>query len=232
MKPRKNPTPAQILRQLRRRPLSVRDPRYTNDAYWALRLQGYPHSYAKRVFRDERPKVIEQTAEYDPEYMAHVDPDDMLYPPGSTITIVEVAVRPPLSEETIADAKPRASEYTLWDQVVSGLGLRVRTSGHKTFILLFRIRGQRKLKKLTIGRAGNFNLQTAREIAREFRREARMGRDPRQRIPNLANHSVDQERRLGQLPSGYPDYLRIIPGGRHAQAQSPALTDHDVDNDP
>ena len=190
MKPRKNPTPAQILRRLRRRPLSFLDPRYSNDSYWALRLQGYPHSYAKRAFRDESPKVIEQIVEYDAEYMANVDPEDLLFPQGSTIPTVEVAVRPPLTEEAVANAKPRASEYTLWDESIACLGLRVRTTGHKSFVLLFRIKGWRKLNKLTLGSAGNFTLPMARQMAREFLREARMGRDPRQRTSTLARNGV------------------------------------------
>ena len=221
MKPRKNPTPAQILRRLRRKPVSFLDPRYTNDSYWALRLQGYPHSYAKTAFRDESPKVIEQIVEDDGEYIAKVDPEDLFFPPGSTIQTVEVAVRPPLTEEAIANAKPRASEYTLWDKSIACLGLRVRTTGHKSF-LLFRIKGWRKLNKLTLGHAGNFTLPMARQMAREFLREARMGRDQRRRTPTLATNGVASEelRRLGQLPPGYPDNLRIIPGGRDPRAQS------------
>ena len=32
-------------------------------------------------------------------------------------------------------AKPRAKKYDVWDDVISGLGLRVGTSGHRSFFL-------------------------------------------------------------------------------------------------
>ena len=154
MKERKNPTNEQLLRRFRRPPSSEKDPRYKNDAYWALRLQGHPHSYAKRAYRDELPKIVEHTAnefDADDEYLKAVDPDDLFVTPGSKYATVEIAVRPSLSEEAIANAKPRASEYTIWDEEFSGFGLRVRPSGYKSFVLLYRMRGNNKLMKRTLG---------------------------------------------------------------------------------
>jgi hypothetical protein len=151
------------MRRLRRRPESERDARYEKDGYWALRLQGYSDSYAKRAFRDEPPKIVEQEA----VGVADCDPEDILLPPGSTFTRVEVAVRPPLTEDAIANARPRRSEYTIWDEAISGFGLRVRPSGYKSFVLYYRYRGETKLRKGTIGRAGNLPLEPARQAARE-----------------------------------------------------------------
>lgn len=162
MQARKNPKPQQIMRRLRRRPESEHDPRYEKDGYWALRLQGYSHSYAKRAFRDEPPKVVKQEA----VPVADCDPDDILFPPGSTFTKIEVAVRPPLTEDAVANALPRTSEYTIWDHKISGFGLRVRPSGYKCFVLYCWPGG--RLKKITLGRAGNWTLEDARQAAREY----------------------------------------------------------------
>jgi hypothetical protein len=159
---RKNPTPQQIMRRLRRAPKSEHDPRYENDGYYALRQQGYSHSYAKRAFRDEPPKIVKQEA----TPVADCDPDDILFPPGSTFTKIEVAVRPPLTELAVASASSRASEYTIWDHEISGFGLRVRPSGYKCFVFYYRLGG--KLKKITLGRAGNWTLEAARQAAREY----------------------------------------------------------------
>ncbi len=181
MKERKDPTDKQLLRRLRRPPFSDKDPRYKNDAYWALRLQGHPHAYAKRAYRDEPPKIVEHTVKEfneDDEYLKDVDPNELFITPGSKYTTVEVAVRPSLSEEAIANAKPRASEYTIWDQGFSGFGLRVRPSGYKSFVLLYRIRGDKKLIKCTLGRAGNLTLEAARCMARDFFYEAQSNLDP------------------------------------------------------
>ena len=65
MKARKNPTDEQLMRRLNRPPESDRDPRFKNDSYWVLRKQGHPHSYAKRVFRDQPPVFHEHTVSID-----------------------------------------------------------------------------------------------------------------------------------------------------------------------
>lgn len=161
MQARKNPTPQQIMRRLRRAPESERDPRYERNGYWALRLQGYSHSCAKRAFRDEPPKIVKQKA----VPVADCDPDDILFSPGSTFTKIELAVRPPLTEDAVANASPRIREYTIWDHEISGFGLRIRPSGYKCFVLYCWPR--RRLKKITLGRAGNWTLEAARQVARE-----------------------------------------------------------------
>ncbi len=128
MKARKNPTDEQLMRRLRRPPESDRDPRYKNDPYWALRKQGYPDSYAKRAFRDQPPIFHERTVSIGAD---ECDPEDLLFPVGSTWTEPEVAMRPPLSAETIAALEPRGAEYTVWDHEVRRFGVRVRPTGHK-----------------------------------------------------------------------------------------------------
>src|SRR3546814_8326578 len=104
MKACKNPTIAQVARRLRRRPLSSHDPRIKNDGYWALRAQGYSHSYAVRAFRDQPPVIHEREACTDlGEYAC--DPDDLLVLAGSQWLETEVAMRTDLSETSIRDRK-------------------------------------------------------------------------------------------------------------------------------
>lgn len=181
VKARNTPTNEQLARRMRRPPESSHDPRVKNDAYWALRFQGYPHSYAKRAFRDQPPVILQCKALDDlGEYAC--DSDELLFPAGSTWTEIEVAVRPDLTERAILDLKPRASEYTVWDNQISGFGVRVRASGHMTYIVTYRVRHQTKLHKDTIGRVAEFSLEQARSVAKEFRWEARMGNDPSKRM--------------------------------------------------
>lgn len=185
MKARKNPTVDQLVRRLRRPPESLDDPRYKIDPYWVLRLQRHPHSYAKRAFRDQLPTIREHTASSDMgEYACN--PDDLLFPEGATWTEIEVEVRPELSEAAILTMKPRDSEYTVWDHDVRRFGVRVRPSGHMTYIVNYRIRYQKKLHKHTIGGVAEFSLEQARDVARSIRRDARMGIDPEMRIRELA----------------------------------------------
>lgn len=184
MKARKNPTNEQLLRRLRRQPESDRDPRYKNDAYWALRLQGHPHAYAKRAFRDQPPSFHERHVSAD---AGVCDPEDLLFPAGSTWTELEVAIRPLLSEEAISTLEPRVAEYTIWDHEVPRFGVRVRPTGHKTYIVNYRIRFQAKLHKHTIGLVADFSLEQARRLARAMRSDARMGIDPAKRIRSHAD---------------------------------------------
>jgi hypothetical protein len=181
MKMRSNPTDQQLARRMRRPPEFSHDTRFLRDAYWALRQQGYPHSYAKRALRDQLPIIHEHTAsESLGEYAC--DPDELLFPERSTWTEIEVEIRPELSEEAIPTLKPRTSEYTVWDNLIPRFGVRVRPSGHMTYIVNYRIRYQTKLHKHTIGLVAEFSLEQARSVAREFRRNARMGIDPVKRM--------------------------------------------------
>lgn len=102
-------------------------------------------------------------------------------------TEVEVEIRPELTEAAILTLKPRASEYTVWDNQVPRFGVRVRASGHMTYIVNYRIRYHKKLHKHTIGQITEFSLEQARSVAREFRRDARRGVDPVKRVREQAN---------------------------------------------
>lgn len=166
MRARKNPTNEQLMRRLRRPPESDRDPRVKNDPYWALRFQGYPHSYAKRAFRDQPPTFQERTVSID---AGECDPEDLLFQPGSTWTESKVEIRPVLSDEAIRALEPRRSEYTVWDQVVPGFGVRVRPKGHKSFVVYRRAPNTRKLQKHTIGKIAALSLEQARAAARRYR---------------------------------------------------------------
>ena len=58
-----------------------------------------------------------------------------------------------LSKPIVDAAGPDAAEYTLWDSEVPGFGLRVRPSGAKSFVLMYRAGG--RLRKLTVGQYGS-----------------------------------------------------------------------------
>lgn len=164
MHARRNPSPEQLRRRLRRPPESERDPRYEKDGYWALLLEGHSHRDARRAFRDEPPKIREQVVVDSGE----CDPEELLFQPGSTYRTKEVAKRPLLTEEAIIEAKPRRSEYSIWDHDVIGFGLRVRASGFKSFILKCEDRNGEQ-RKFTLGRPGSMTLDVARREARKLK---------------------------------------------------------------
>ena len=189
MKARKNPTTEQLARRIWREypdeasglPVECLPKRALNDAYWALRCQGYPHSYAKRAFRDKLPVVRERTSSPD---FGDYEPEELLVPVGAALTDIEVEVRSHLSEDSIREFIPRGKDDYLWDIEVPGFAARIRKTGYKCFVVFYRVRHTKRLRKFTIGNIAEFSLEQARSVAREIRREARMGRDPATSMQN------------------------------------------------
>ena len=63
-------------------------------------------------------------------------------------------------------ARPCAKKYDIWDDVISGLGLRVGTSGHRSFFLRRSVRG--RIRSATIGNAETMSVPEARAEARRL----------------------------------------------------------------
>jgi hypothetical protein len=162
-------------------PIGPHDPRARNDAYWALRHQGYSDAFARRAFRDMLPLFYREKVELSGDYIDDVDPEDLLFVPkvDAEIQKLVVVVRPDLTEESVATAAPRPNEYTIWSEAVPGFGLRIRPTGVKTYIVMFRVKGRSTQGKITLGKPGNLSLELAKRLAREIRIEASAGNDPR-----------------------------------------------------
>lgn len=209
MKPRKNPTEEQMVRRQQREPIGPKDPRARNDPYWALRLQGYSDQSAKRAFRDIPPRYYREELRVSEEYIADVDPEDLLFIPSVATDrqVLAALERPDLTEETVATAPPRAVEYTIWSETPHGFGLRIRPSGARSYIVMFRIKGNKRQYKLTLGKAGDFPLELARKLAREARIEASVGNDPRpmHKRGQLLRQVHQSERVLDGFPHVTPE---------------------------
>ena len=72
-------------------------------------------------------------------------------------------VKKPLTRNAIAAARPRTSEYTLWDGALAHFGVRVHPSGVRAFIVQTRVHG--RMRKLTLGRFPETSLADARKEA-------------------------------------------------------------------
>lgn len=66
--------------------------------------------------------------------------------------------------------EPGEREFSVWDTVVPGFGLRVRPTGSKSFIFVYRTAGGRagSTRRVTIGDAARLKLDPAREKAKEL----------------------------------------------------------------
>ena len=65
-----------------------------------------------------------------------------------------------LTVKVIAAAKPAAKEYTLWDNLLAHLGVRVQPSGVRSYIIQTRVDG--RMRKVTLGRFPELPLDAAR----------------------------------------------------------------------
>lgn len=81
--------------------------------------------------------------------------------------------------KTIVDGlAARETDYVHWCGVLKGFGCRVRTTGHKSFIAMYRAGGRNSaVRKVTIGTYGKVTVEQAREEAARVLAKAELGED-------------------------------------------------------
>ena len=82
-----------------------------------------------------------------------------------------------ISKRTIDAAKPSEARYVLWDTELKGFGVRVESSGLKSFLVRYRHLGRRRF--LSLGRFGEITPEQARLLAQKALSKVREGADPR-----------------------------------------------------
>lgn len=118
-----------------------------------------------------------------------------------------------LTQRAVEKAAPRRTEYTIWDTGIHGFGLRVRPSGDRSYVLIYRPQGRRRQKRVTIGKPGVLTLREAREIARGLLGEVYKGRDPSERRRQQRAATVETVYRIYEaqhLPRRAPAYARCV----------------------
>jgi hypothetical protein len=82
-----------------------------------------------------------------------------------------------LTNRCIEALRKEKAPYRITDQRCAGLAVRVAPSGVKTWDLVFRLSGLGKVRRVSLGRVEDVNLESARERANEITKAARTGRD-------------------------------------------------------
>ena len=72
-----------------------------------------------------------------------------------------------LTDAAIARLRPRAREYTVWDRTLPDLGIRVRPTGGKTYVLLEETGG--RAKRVSLGPVSTRNIEDTRRACHERR---------------------------------------------------------------
>lgn len=74
-------------------------------------------------------------------------------------------------------ADPNVADRTVWDDTLPGFGIRVRSAGGMTWVIMYRTKDGR-LRKFKIGRIGALTPDEARKEARQRLAEVDKGQDP------------------------------------------------------
>jgi integrase len=91
-----------------------------------------------------------------------------------------------LEDLVIKSLKRRAASegrrLELRDTIVRGLAIRATPSGELTWTFMFRLKGTRRLRRITLGDYPNMGLGQARATAKDMLGEVRLGADPQAKI--------------------------------------------------
>lgn len=81
-----------------------------------------------------------------------------------------------LTKRNLDSLEPTGKRYFVWDDALQGFGVRVETSGRKTFLCRYRSLGVRR--QYTLGRYGTITPDQARAEARRILGSVSLGNDP------------------------------------------------------
>lgn len=83
-----------------------------------------------------------------------------------------------ITKRMVDALRTTGKEYVQWDGELTGFGVRVRASGSKSFVAVYRTGGRDSpLRRVTIGAVGKIEADAARERARTIIRQAELGQD-------------------------------------------------------
>lgn len=86
-----------------------------------------------------------------------------------------------ISKRSVDALQEGSKDQLLWDNEVTGFGLKVTPRGGRTYLLQYRMGGRGfKTRRVTIGRHGNWTPEEARAQARRLRQLVDVGVDPRE----------------------------------------------------
>ena len=95
----------------------------------------------------------------------------------------------PITKRVVDSSQPTDRRYYVWDSDLAGFGLRVETSGAKTFIVRYRADGGGRSaaqRFVTVGRFGKLTAEQARKQAKTILGSVATGEDPAGAAPNAA----------------------------------------------
>jgi hypothetical protein len=85
-----------------------------------------------------------------------------------------------ITKRILDTLKSSSAEFTLWDSAVSGFGVRVRSSGAMSYVVVYRAGSGRgaPVRRYTIAAVGKITLECARTRAKAILGSVAHGKDP------------------------------------------------------
>jgi integrase len=84
-----------------------------------------------------------------------------------------------IAKRVVDGASPASADTYVWDDELSGFGLKVTPTGRKVYIVQYRLGGRRgRTRRVTIGQHGELTPASARIEAKRLLGEVALGRDP------------------------------------------------------
>ena len=93
-----------------------------------------------------------------------------------------------LTNANVGKLAPTAREYTAWDTCHAGLGVRVRPSGHRSFV--YRRKGEGDTRRITLGPAVLMSVEEARTKCLAIETGARSGRPEGGPVPTFGEFAA------------------------------------------
>ncbi len=124
---------------------------------------------------------------------------------------------PKITKRTVDAARPAHRDYTIWDKSLPRFGLRVRTSGTKTYVVQYRTSARSRY--VTLGRHGPLTPDQARMQALQVLSDVEQGRDPAlvrdasraaPTIADLCSRYLQDHAQARKKPSSLRDDRRMI----------------------
>lgn len=98
-----------------------------------------------------------------------------------------------ITKRSVDAARPRATDFYLWDYDLSGFGLKVTPLGRKVYLVQYRLCGRKgRTRRVTVGTHGVLTPEQARTQAKRLLGEVAAGRDP----------AADRDKAKGQKTLG------------------------------
>lgn len=127
-----------------------------------------------------------------------------------------------LTDSAVRSLKPPAAgQATYWDSTLAGFGLRLARGGAKTWVVQYRSRSDRRVKRLAVGRYPLVSLADARAAAKEQLAAVTKGQDP------AAERRTDREAAtFGEVAREFVEDAKAK--GRRTWPEIQRVLDHDV----